>query len=106
MTKRFIAGMEVTAETLARGVIDRVGPGGNFLADKHTVQWFREELWRPRLLTRQNYATWQDGGAKDMAQRVQERLVELVETHQVRPLAEETVAALERIKRERQEQVK
>jgi trimethylamine:corrinoid methyltransferase-like protein len=54
----------------------------------------------PSLLTRQHRDIWQAEGAKDMAQRVRERVQELVEGHQVPPLSDEILAALERLKRE------
>jgi trimethylamine--corrinoid protein Co-methyltransferase len=100
MAKRFIRGVEVNAETLARGVIEKVGPGGHFLQEDHTLRHFRRELWMPSLLTRQHYAIWQEDGAKDMAQRVHERVGELVEGHEVQPLPDRTVAALEKLRRQ------
>jgi trimethylamine:corrinoid methyltransferase-like protein len=54
----------------------------------------------PSLLTRQHRDIWQAEGAKDMDQRVRERVLGLVESHQVRPLSDEILAALERLKRE------
>ena len=98
MAKRFIEGVRVDAETLARGVIEKVGPGGHFLQEDHTVRHFRGELWMPGLLTRQHRDLWQRDGAKDMAQRVGERVRELVEGHQVAPLPDGTLATLERLR--------
>jgi trimethylamine--corrinoid protein Co-methyltransferase len=100
MAKRFIQGIAVNAETLARDVIEQVGPGGHYLQEKHTVRHLRNELWMPRLLTRQHRELWQQGGAKDLGQRVGERTRELAEGHQVPPLPDKTLAALERMKRE------
>ncbi len=98
MAKRFIRGIEVNVETLARGVIENVGPGGHFLQEDHTLQYFRKELWMPKLLTRQHYDVWRDAGAKDMAQRVGEKVREIDESYQVPPLPDETLAVLERLK--------
>ncbi len=105
MAKRFIRGVEVNAETLARDVIEKVGPGGHFLQEDHTVRHFRRELWMPSLLTRQHSAVWQKEGAKDMAQRVRERVREIVEGHEAPPLPEETVAALEKLRRRGEEEL-
>jgi trimethylamine--corrinoid protein Co-methyltransferase len=99
MAKRFIQGIEVSAETLARDVVEKVGPGGHFLQEKHTVRHMRGELWMPGLLTRQHRDVWQQDGAKDMAQRVGERVRQIAESHQVPPLPAETLAALEMLKR-------
>jgi trimethylamine--corrinoid protein Co-methyltransferase len=100
MAKRFIRGIRVDAETLARDVIEKVGPGGHYLQEEHTVSHMRDELWMPQLLARQHRDVWQAEGAKDMAQRVRERVWELAESHQVPPLPDRTLAALERLKRE------
>ena len=98
MTKRMIRGIEVTKETLARDVIQKVGPGGHFLLEDHTYNHFKKELWIPKLLTRQPYETWQSQGAKDMETRVRERVKEILDTHQVPPLPDKTLAALDTLK--------
>ena len=97
MTKRFIQGIRVTAETLARDVIDKVGPGGHFLEEDHTYEHFRKELWMPKLLSREPYDIWVEKGSKDMGQRVAEKVREILETHQVPSLSGKTLAALGRI---------
>jgi len=98
MTKRFIRGIEVNAETLTRKLIEKVGPGGNYIQEDHTFENFRKELWLPNLMTRQRYNDWQAQGAKDMAQRVQERIEEILEAHKVAPLTDKVLAALDKIK--------
>ena len=98
MAKHFIRGVDVSAETLARDVIERVGPGGHYLDQDHTFEHFRKELWIPRLLTRQPYDIWSEAGAKDMSQRVAERVREILETHPVPQLPDKTLAALEKLR--------
>jgi trimethylamine--corrinoid protein Co-methyltransferase len=98
MTKRFLQGIEVNADTLARHVIEKVGPGGHFLQQRHTLDHFRKELWRSELLTRQPYEIWKKGGGKDMAQRIQEKLVHILDTHAVPSLPDKVLAAIEKIK--------
>jgi len=98
MAKRFIRGIEVTAETLARDVIAQVGPGGHFLQEDHTYDHFKKELWLPELMARESYNDWQQAGAKDMAQRVNEKVIELAENHQAPLLPDKTLAALAQLK--------
>lgn len=98
MTKRFLEGIRVNQETLARHVIEAVGPGGHFLQQRHTLDHFRSELSRSELLTRQPYGTWKKAGGKDMAQRIQEKLVEIIENHTIPELPGNTLAALEKLK--------
>ncbi len=98
MTRRFIQGIEVTRETLARDVIENVGPGGHFLEEDHTYRHFKKELWQPTLLTREPYDVWVEKGSKDMGQRVKEKVETILETHKVSPLPDTVLATLEEIK--------
>ena len=98
MAKRFIRGIEVTPDTLARDVIQKVGPGGNFLQEEHTFRHFRQELWMPTLLNRQPYGIWQQEGSKDMGARVKEKVKNILETHKTPPLPDRTLSALEKLK--------
>jgi len=98
MARRFIRGIEVTPDTLARDVIQKVGPGGNFLQEEHTFRHFRKELWMPTLLSRQPYGIWQQEGSRDMGVRVQEKVKEILDSHQVAPLPDSTLSALEKLK--------
>jgi trimethylamine--corrinoid protein Co-methyltransferase len=98
MTRRFLQGIEVTPETLARQVIENVGPGGHFLQQRHTLDHFRSELWRSELLTRQPYELWQQAGAKDMSQRIQDKLIDILDTHEVPQLSSKVRGAIDKIK--------
>jgi trimethylamine--corrinoid protein Co-methyltransferase len=103
MAKRFIRGIEVTQETLARDVVEKVGPGGHFLQEDHTYRRFRTELWRPSLLARQEYSIWQAEGAKDVNQRIREKLEGIEAEHQVPSLPDGVVEALARLRQEAEE---
>jgi trimethylamine--corrinoid protein Co-methyltransferase len=105
MTKRFIEGITVNAETLARDVIDSVGPGGNFLAQRHTVDHLRKELWQARLLNRQPIAAWQAAGTPTMEGRVREEVRRIVETHQPEPLDGKILDELRRLKHEGEKEI-
>ena len=52
MTRKIIQGIEVNEERTARGVIDAVEPGGNYLGEEHTLKYFRTEFWWPNLMNR------------------------------------------------------
>lgn len=98
MTRHYLRPFVVEAETVAREVIAAVGPGGNFIDQKHTFDHFRRELYRPKLFTRQHTTAWLKEGGKDTAQRIQEEIRRIEATHRPAPLAEPVVAALERIR--------
>lgn len=99
MTRRFIRGMQVNRETLAREVIERVGPGGHFLEDDHTYDHFRNELWRPTLLTRKTRDEWELEGSTEMADRIQAKIHDLMENHPEPTLPDKTLSALNALKK-------
>ena len=79
MVKHYMRGILVNTETLAPDLIDRVGPGGHYLEHDHTFNNFRTEIWRPKLIDRQNWENWEMAGSKDYGQRVHERVIEILE---------------------------
>jgi trimethylamine--corrinoid protein Co-methyltransferase len=98
MTKRFLQGIEVTPDTLARHIIEAVGPGGHFLQQRHTLDHFRSELWRSDLLTRQPYEIWEKAGSRDMAQRIQDKLIDILDSHAIPALPDKVRAAVEKLR--------
>jgi trimethylamine--corrinoid protein Co-methyltransferase len=86
MVKRILRGVPVDAEHLAVDVIDRIGPGGHYLTDDHTLAHFRTEFWMPELLDRTNWETWEVGGSKTLRQRVHEKVLYLIENYQPEPI--------------------
>jgi len=105
MAKRFCRGIEVDAGTLAVDVVEKVGPGGHFLQEDHTYRRFRQELWRPSLLARQEYSIWQADGAKDINQRIRDKLEQIDQDHQASPLPDGVLAAMDRLKRQAEEEI-
>ena len=84
--KRVMRGITVNDETLAVDVIDDVGPGGTFLAHRHTRKWFREEQYFPTLFERRKHEDWVRRGQKDAVQRAQERVQEILKDYWPEPL--------------------
>lgn len=84
-TKHFMQGLEINEETLALDLIDQVGPDGDFMSSKHTLQNFKKD-WYPKLFDRRNYEEWQAAGGKTLRQRAQERALDILENHQPEPL--------------------
>ena len=81
-----VQGIEVNDETLAVDVIDKVGPGGHFLAEKHTLKHFKEELFFPELSDRSSYDAWKKAGGKSLVKRARERAEEILKDHWPTPL--------------------
>ena len=98
MAKRFLSGFEVTDEHLAIDVISKVGPGGHFLQQPHTMKHFKSQLWRPRVFTRKPFETWKAAGEKNVEALVREEIHRILDTHVPQPLPDNVVAELERIR--------
>jgi trimethylamine--corrinoid protein Co-methyltransferase len=77
-------GIEVNEETLALDTVHAVGPGGNFLAQKHTRRHMRE-IWLPKYFDRRTYEEW-DEKRDDGRDWAREKAKEILNTHQPEPL--------------------
>jgi trimethylamine---corrinoid protein Co-methyltransferase len=105
MTKRFVQGITVTRETLARQIIEDVGPGGHFITQRHTLDHFKQELSVSKLLNRQTIDAWKTAGQPTLDRRVQEEIRAIMETHRPDPLTDKVMAELERLKREGEKEI-
>jgi len=84
---RYILGLEIDDEALAVDIIDKVGPGGHFLGEKHTLQHFREG-WVPEISDMDTFEIWQRKGSKAIAEVAKEKTKEILAIHKVAPLPE------------------
>lgn len=84
-TKQFMKGLEISEETLALEVIDKIGPDGDWMGSDHTLRHFRED-WYPRLFDRRNHADWKADGSTTLRQRARAKALDILENHQPEPL--------------------
>lgn len=97
MVKHVLKGIQVDEEHLALDVIDRVGPGGHFLADDHTYDHFRTDFWFPKLIDRRNWEDWQAAGGLDLGEQVREKVIDIIENYEPAPIPEGVEAELKAI---------
>jgi len=93
---RFTQGLEVNDETMAIDVIDKVGPGGIFLGEKHTLKHFRER-WMSRFFDIDSFETWQKKGSKSIDEVAREKVKEILATHKPEPIPEDTQKEISKI---------
>jgi trimethylamine--corrinoid protein Co-methyltransferase len=86
MVRRLDQGIAVNPDTLAYDMVARIGPGGNYLMEEHTVRRCRKEFWRPHLCDRSGLEAWMQGGRQDAVARARQRWQALVADHQDPPL--------------------
>ena len=93
MAMRAVRGVEVDDDTLALDAIDRVGPGGHFLADAHTMRYMRSEHYYPsEVIDRQGRDEWEAAGGTDAWLRARQAARKILSTHEVEPLDSEVDA--------------
>ncbi len=92
---KMMQGIPVDDESLALDAIAAVGPGGNFLAQKHTRRHMRD-LFLPQFMDRRPYVEWEsrkDNAADWALAKARKVLAE----HQPDPLDEKIVTEMDRI---------
>ena len=62
MVQRLLGGVDVNEDTLAGETIDKVGPGGNYVMEAHTVEHMFGQFFYPNLAIRMNFDRWQEQG--------------------------------------------
>jgi trimethylamine--corrinoid protein Co-methyltransferase len=81
MVTRAVEGIKVNDDTIALDVIREVGPGGNFVASKHTRRFMRTEHYQPTLSNRNYRNTWEAKGSKVIWERAAEKVDEILNAH-------------------------
>jgi trimethylamine--corrinoid protein Co-methyltransferase len=81
MVRRLHRGFTVDPDTLDYDGIARVGPGGNYLMEDHTVERCRSEFWTPNVCDRGGLEAWMAGGRRDAVVRARARWQRLVQGH-------------------------
>jgi len=67
--QRMLTGIKVNEETLGFDVIEKVGPGGNYVMEDHTVEHMMDEFFYPNLSVRCNFDIWEEKGRPSMLSR-------------------------------------
>jgi trimethylamine--corrinoid protein Co-methyltransferase len=92
MLLRALRGVEISEEALAEEVIEKAGPGGNFLFDKHTLRNVRKELFVPELIDKPRL--------EDVRRSAKEKARRVISTHKPEPLGEGVKEELRKIIKE------
>lgn len=87
MALKLADGVKVDYETMAVDLIEKVGPGGTYLTEKHTLKHLRRELLMPsEIIDRRDWKAWRDHGSKDIVKRAHEIVVKVLSEHEPEPL--------------------
>ncbi|MEM3699675.1 MAG: trimethylamine methyltransferase family protein [Candidatus Bathyarchaeia archaeon] len=98
MALRLAKGVNVEDETLAFDLIRKVGPGGVYLAERHTLEWIRKEQFIPsEIIDRKEWKVWRDAGKKDIVKRAHEIVEKKLKEHEPEPLPKDVQENLDNL---------
>ena len=84
---RVLRGIEVSEETLGfEAIREAVAGEGHFLGADHTVAAMQRDYFYPKLSDRDEPGTWAQSGAKDLWQRANQRVRDILQEHHPRYL--------------------
>jgi trimethylamine---corrinoid protein Co-methyltransferase len=95
MVNQFMQGVPVNDETLAIDVIDKIGPGGHYLYEDHTLNHFKD-IWYSNLFDRSIYQVWLENGAPTFEQQLRQKTLSLMEV-QLQPLPEKVLQEIDKM---------
>ncbi len=98
MVNQYMRGIPVNADTLALDVIDRVGPGGHYLEEEHTMRHFRN-VWYSDLFDRSNFDKWREQGSICFTERLREKTRKLMD-HHAEPLPAEIIREMDHMEKQ------
>lgn len=94
---RLIRGEVANDDTLALDVIEKVGVGKNFLAQRHTMTHLKTEVFMPNLVDRRSYDAWVNSGSKTLREAAREKTKWILENHKVPPLDTQVESRLQAV---------
>lgn len=83
---RMLQGIAVNDGSIGLDVIEKVGPGGHFLNQSHTLTRFQQEHYIPELCDRDSHETWLQKGCPGMLNSAQRKVKRILAEHQPAPL--------------------
>jgi len=95
--ERVVRGMRANQETLVVDLLRKVGQGGQFLKEPHTLTQFKKEHWVPDISCRAAFGRWMSKGGKDIVQSAREKARRILREYHPQELPSATREALSRI---------
>jgi len=101
MALRLVDGITTNKDTFALEVIGKVGPGGNYLGEKHTLNWLEKEHLMPSdVIDRLTLEAERKQGSKNMITRAREIVNKTLKEHVPEPLPNDVEKDLSEVLRE------
>jgi trimethylamine--corrinoid protein Co-methyltransferase len=97
MLLRLARGFEVNDEKLALDLIHKVGPGGHYLAEKHTLEYLEKEHFMSEISDRDPYEAWKKAGSKTVVKAAREKAKKILKEHLPTPLEKDVQKEIKEI---------
>lgn len=94
MIHRLLAGIKVDDDTLGFDVINKVGPGGNYVIEDHTMNHMMDEFFYPDLAVRSNFDVWEQTGRPNMLTLATDRVEKILDENRDGLLDTTVIAAV------------
>jgi trimethylamine--corrinoid protein Co-methyltransferase len=91
--ERVNLGVDFDEDALALELIERVGPGGTYISQRHTMDRLRKEHYMPRASDRRYYASWARDGKRTMVDAAREKAKDIIRAHKPCPTGLESEVA-------------
>jgi trimethylamine--corrinoid protein Co-methyltransferase len=103
MCKRTSQGIASDEGKWLEDVMDRIGPGGSFIAERSTVESIRGGEWYvSQLGWHDTFEAWEAAGRPTLLEEAREKVDHILATHQPLPLEEDVERELDRIQKHAQ----
>ena len=94
---RLVRGEWANDDTLALDVSEKVGPGRNFLAQRHTMAHLKTEHFMPSLIDRRAFDSWAAEGSRTLVDRARDKTRWILANHRVPALDPEIEKGLQAV---------
>lgn len=95
--KRYFNFFDINTDTISLDLNKKVGIGGNFLVEKHTINHFKNEIYSPEIFNRDNWDTWYKKGKRSTKDIAIERYNEIMKLESVEPIGDGKMKEIKKI---------
>ncbi len=103
--KRFVRGLKYDEESFAVDLIDKVGYGGDFVSQSHTMKHFKEEVYYPKFMNRKQYPSWDRDGKPELNKKLNIAVHKIIDNECENYLDSRTSKVFEEIIENRRRQI-
>ncbi len=103
--KRMQEGIRFDKDSFCLDLIDKVGPGGQYVSQKHTFQNFKAETWYPDYINRHQYQQWKIDGSRDVKEVISAEVKKIIEADTKTILSDDVLAQYDAIIKRRAQEI-